>query len=301
MRWNAILPAQSSNRPRGLGFAVLISAALHGLIGLGLWTLPSVRPHASDDAPLAEIPVVVVPDEPMIITLSPVASPTPGGTTSNEPRSEPSSTPIRVEPLPLDSGTSTSSADVPRVVTRTNTAGGKATRGGPEFFGVPVQARTIVFIIDRSISMGINDGLAAAKRELLAHVERLPGTTRFQVFFYNRDVELIPSTESDHLLANTEETRQHLVQLVKRISAKGSTEHLPALRRALMLQPEAILFMTDAQAFEMVHVRAITAASSGRTAIHTLLWCTTDSEPLRELARQNRGIYRRLAEASAAH
>jgi hypothetical protein len=241
-----------------------------------------------------------LPDEPMNATLQANILATPSPAANSEASSEPDSTHIRVEPLPAVSHASVGSEDVPRITSRGAATSGNATNGGPEFFGVPVQARTIVFIIDRSISMGFSDGLAEAKRELLAHLERLPASTRFQVFFYNREVELIQSTEPDHLLANTEETRQRLARFVKRISAKGSTEHLPALRQALMLQPEAILFMTDAQDFEMVDVRAITTANNRRTAIHTLLWGTTDSEPLRELARQNRGVYRRLGEAPRA-
>jgi hypothetical protein len=83
---------------------------------------------------------------------------------------------------------------------------------------------------------------------------------------------------------------------IKSIKAQGSTDHMAALRQAVYLRPEAIVFITDAEDLRRDQVRSITDANQGRTAIHALQWCPTHepSESLQELARLNRGIYRQL-------
>jgi hypothetical protein len=176
--------------------------------------------------------------------------------------------------------------------------GGRAdsSDAGSEFFGVQVTARSVVFVIDRSTSMWVNHGLEAAKRELLEKLNRLPSGTRFQVFFYDNKVEPVGSTERDGLLANSDENRRRVIEFIKSINARGSTDHMSALRQALFLRPEAILFITDAEDLTRNHVRSITDVNQGRTAIHALQWCPTHeaSESLQELARSNHGIYRQL-------
>src|SRR5919198_794363 len=54
-------------------------------------------------------------------------------------------------------------------------------RATTTFFQIATEGKAIVYVIDRSASMGCNGFLAAAKRELLASLERLPSTARFQV------------------------------------------------------------------------------------------------------------------------
>jgi hypothetical protein len=81
---------------------------------------------------------------------------------------------------------------------RTSPAGDSQGNGtGPgggtiSFFEIPTEAQAIVYVIDRSASMGPSGALAAAKRELLASLSRLPPTARFQVIAYSSRVEPIP-------------------------------------------------------------------------------------------------------------
>src|SRR5207302_4579733 len=118
-------------------------------------------------------------------------------------------------PVPIQAApTAPRDAEQPRVVIAPSggPSRGAGARGGtsagtekPTFFGVPVQARSIVFVIDRSISMGLSGGLEAAKRELLASLEGLPAATRFQLVFYNHDVQALPTNDHDGMPANTDE------------------------------------------------------------------------------------------------
>jgi hypothetical protein len=297
---DAILPVEAARLPRGLCFAVLISAAVHGLFGVIFWALSTNHSQFADDKPLAEIPVLVLADEPLNVSLPEEQTRSARGGSTSKDRSETDANPIEVQPLPLDTGAQPSNADVPRVVSagaaRHSVGDGGPPNEGPTFFGVQLPAGSVVFVVDRSLSMGINNGLDAVKRELLAKLDRLPAVTRFQVLFYDSQVECLSSFETDHLLANTEETRGRIAALVKSIRARAGTDHLTGLRRALALWPEAILFITDADDLRRDQVRAITEANHGRTAIHTLQWSLTplENDSLKDLARLNRGTYRRL-------
>ena len=52
--------------------------------------------------------------------------------------------------------------------------------------------------------MGLNGGLAAARRELLASLARLPADCRFQVILYNRFAEPLPLGGGGALVPATE-------------------------------------------------------------------------------------------------
>jgi hypothetical protein len=278
----------------------MISAAMHGLFGLILWALSTNHSQFADDKPLAEIPVLVLADEPLNVSLREEQTRSARGGSTSKDRSKTEANPIQVQPLPLDTGAQPSKTDVPRVVGAGTPGRSEGDSGssneGSTFFGVQLPARSVVFVVDRSLSMGINSGLDAVKRELLAKLDRLPAATRFQVLFYDSQVECLPSVETDHLLANTEETRRRIAALVKSIRARAGTDHLAGLHRALALWPEAILFITDADDLRRDQVRAITDANHGRTAVHTLQWSLTplENDSLKDLARLNRGSYRRL-------
>src|SRR5262245_57971955 len=129
--------AESTGRPRRLYLAITISAAVHALLGLFLWTMPAIRSQTANDQPLNEIAVVVVPDEPTVSLAADTAS------TSN-PRSNPDvpnntdSGPIRVGSLPVESGPATAETEAPRVRSPANPvgSGGSSSDSRPEFFGI---------------------------------------------------------------------------------------------------------------------------------------------------------------------
>ena len=310
--------------PGGLRLAVLLSLALHALLALALWVLPVGGSHVLNDQPLADVPVVVVPAEEFTVSLASESSAHPVQSASGHAESEPSPLLVSVQPLPLDSHSSTAEdLEAPHVTGHFGPIGnfvhdtdpdankrsgaGSGTGllaqrgndsadGNPTFFGVGVPARSVVFVIDRSISMGLNGGLDAAKRELHGGLEGLPATTRFQVLLYNRTIEALPSPDRDRLLANTETTRREVLRLVDRTPAQGGTDHVTAIRQAISLRPEAILIVTDADDLKPDQVRDLTRLNGGRTVIHALQWSQGlgANEQLKALAHLNRGIYRKI-------
>jgi hypothetical protein len=175
--------------------------------------------------------------------------------------------------------------------------GGEGSEG--PLFDVPVQARSVVFVIDRSGSMGAFGRLDRARRELARSLERLPESTRFQVILYNRRADLLRIAGQTGLVPATAENKRLAVRLLDDVVPEGSTDHLNALRQAILLQAEAVYFLTDADDLQADHVRALTQLNHGRSAIHTVEMTLENrgksDMPLQVLARGNRGTYRAVS------
>jgi hypothetical protein len=187
------------------------------------------------------------------------------------------------------SGASGSSPDGSHDLTGPNT-------GTTSFFQIATDATTVVYIIDRSASMGLNGLLATAKRELLASLERLPSTARFQVIVYNRIAEPLRIDGRTELALATTAHKQQAARLLQGIHAEGATEHLPALKQALLLRPDVIYFLTDAADMKAEQVRIVTLLNHGGSIIHAIelsaVSTRRDETTLHVLARENRGQYK---------
>jgi hypothetical protein len=170
------------------------------------------------------------------------------------------------------------------------------------FFQVPAQGRRIVYVIDRSASMGANGGLAAAKRELLASLRGLPDDAHFQVIAYNRTAEPLHLVGGGEMLAASGENVGKALLQIEALDAEGGTDHLAALRRALALRPDVVYFLSDADDLSPAHVRAVTACNRGQAVIHVIDWNPSGGEdsPGAALARQNGGQYRAATRQAAS-
>lgn len=172
--------------------------------------------------------------------------------------------------------------------------GGAARQSGSgsttTFFQTPASGRSIVYVVDRSVSMGLNDALASVKRELLASVSRLPPRSRFQVIFFNRGVGTVAG-RSELLDAGPESTRQLLRQL-DTLRAEGGTDHLPALQTALALEPDVVYFLTDGDDLRPEDVRSVTRRNHGRSIIHAIDFGSSTHAPMQTLAHDNHGSWR---------
>jgi hypothetical protein len=169
------------------------------------------------------------------------------------------------------------------------TPSGPAVAHGPAtFFQLPVRGQSVVFLIDRSSSMGFNGGLSAAKREAAASLAALPETSRFQVIVYNRDPVCIGGHQE--LLPASAGNVEAALQVLDAVGAVGGTNHVEALRCALRLEPDVLFLVTDADDLTRDQVRLLTQLNRGRTIIHTLGWGQSSSNTtLRLLAEQNGG------------
>jgi hypothetical protein len=173
--------------------------------------------------------------------------------------------------------------------------------GGPpgtSFFQVASPARSVVYVLDRSGSMGPSGALERAKAELLTSLRRLPSGVQFQVLVYNdQEPQFLAAPEC--LVFAQPDVIERFARAVSELRARGETDHFKALRRALFLAPDMIYFVTDGQDLTPRDVTELTRQNSGRTTIHVIELVHRREPildgPLVQLARNNRGTYRCLS------
>ena len=172
-------------------------------------------------------------------------------------------------------------------------------KGETTFFGIRDNASTFVYVLDRSGSMA-GPPLRAAKAELMASIEGLDATQRFQVIFYNDKTPLLlylRSTGEDELYWATSINKTLARQAIAATVSSGGTRHMPALRKALSMNPEVIFYLTDADEprLESKDLDTIKRLNQGRTRIHCVKFGRGKElrreNFLRQLARENGGTY----------
>jgi hypothetical protein len=211
-------------------------------------------------------------------------------------------TPRLVEaPLPAPSipPTSVSAGTGPTVPSAGGSSTGNAGReaGRPGLLALPAAARSVVYVLDRSVSMGPSGALEAARREVLASLSRLSAEVRFQVIPYNRQAEPLPLARRAELVPADPATVARAAALLAEVWPAGGTDHGKALRRGLALRPDVLFLVTDADDLSQAEVSAVTRCNAGRTAIHVIELgggAARPEAPLGQLAGANRGTYRRV-------
>jgi hypothetical protein len=171
--------------------------------------------------------------------------------------------------------------------------------GGTRFFQIGVRAKSVVYVIDRSVSMGLNGGLTRVKKELLASLRAMPVDTQFQIIIFNRSVQMMEPGSAAGLLAANAENKQKAAEFLAPIQPEGGTLPVPAMKRALALKPDVILFLSDAGDWTNRQVQEVTFANRGHTVIHVVDFDVADKDqlygPLHVLARNNQGEYRAVS------
>jgi hypothetical protein len=288
--------------PAGLPLALGSSLACHLLLALLGYALLGSKVHMSSDSPLADA-LLTVPGSKLTLSLD-----DPPHTSRRKPVDYPMSGreagfSARVDDLPA---TGTTLDPTPQQASGaegvTQRGSGLGPETGTDFFGVAARGHTVVYCIDRSISMGLNGGLGAAKRELLSSLAALPDASRVQVLFYSGSVQALKIHGRTELVSLSSEVRSELTRQVEAIRPEGGTNHLPALRQALALKPDVLFLVTDGDDLTQRDVDNLTRLNSGRTVIHALEWNGGDrpDAALRLLARYNRGAYKNLRSTSTA-
>jgi hypothetical protein len=286
-------------RPRAPGesrsgwLALALSVAVHGLLLALVGFLP--RDARRTDADLPIDACVVLTDDTTSETVGPPAAV--GSGSEPEEVVTPALPDVHV-PVGPAAVAAPPAPPAPGQGAETRGGGGVAPEGtaGPPaatFFQAPVEGKRVVYVIDRSASMGLGDGLSAARRELLASLGRLLPSTHFQVIFYNREAEVLRLGGRSDLLPASADNVRAAARRLEHLRAEGGTNHLQALMRALSLEPDVIFFVTDAADLSLDQVRLVTRANGGRAVIHAIeLGARDNGGSLELLARSNRGTYR---------
>ena len=280
-------PGPASGRPRhAVKMALLISAVLHVPLLAGFLLL---RMRAREETPVINSRVSLARGA-CLLSLED-APPTQG-------RSEEESFPVTVAPPESPSAEATGAAprvDIGPLVRSQPASGGgrKGTGGGAaaSFFGTPIKGQSVVYVIDRSLSMGPSGALNRARAELLVSLQALPATARFQVILYNCSAQPLRLGDGAGLLPADPATRRGAAAIIRATCPEGNTDHVQALRCGLGLRPDLLFFVTDADDLNPEQVRLVTGFNGGRTVIHTVCVARRpEGTPLLEqLARANGG------------
>jgi hypothetical protein len=172
----------------------------------------------------------------------------------------------------------------------------------PNFYGVPIYAKRIVFVIDRSRSMLSSvDGvtrLRDAQSQLEEVLSQMPEETWFDILAY--DSTVLPW--QGRLVQASAQAKSDALRFVERLEAVNKTACYDALRAGLALDSnlEALLFLSDGEptAGEIVDPAQILQEITQRnifqrTSISTIgIDATGISEQfLKHLAASNHGTY----------
>jgi hypothetical protein len=127
---------------------------------------------------------------------------------------------------------------------------------GQPLHGALEAGKSVVYILDRSTSMGLTrETFDAARASTLASVAALPDDAKFQVIAYNGTaVRLLPG---QGLLKKTERHSDILNEALLELKPEGDSHHDRALRAALPLGADFLVFITDAGEDELASLRPI--------------------------------------------
>ena len=288
-----------------IGPALLLSLAVHGLLALALTRVSLSAARVSlDDTRVEDTGsclALSLADLPRVAE----APPAPG---EEEQSVSEVDFAVSVREAPATPDTSASPAAATPVVVglprashpasaTTSGAPGVPTPARPSVLQAPRSARSVVYVLDRSLSMGPDGALDRARRELLASLDQLPAGTRFQVILYNRQAEPLRVAAQSGFLQADQPTRAEVARQLASVPAAGNTDHLRALRRGLLLQPDVLFLITDADELSDRDVLEATRQNDGHTVINTVEVGhrhTNGDSPLHRLASRNGGTYRCL-------
>jgi len=169
------------------------------------------------------------------------------------------------------------------------------------YYGMPIYAQRLIFILDTSGSMR-GARLAAAKRELMYAINALDKTAAFNIIIFNTGVSPWRKQMSEADAA----TKRAAGSFVESQVAHGQTASFDALEAGFNFDAESLYFLTDGEPFggkiqnpaDIVSV--ITKANHPRRlSIYTLGIGVGSSggpsdEFLQNLAERNFGSYRRI-------
>jgi hypothetical protein len=173
--------------------------------------------------------------------------------------------------------------------------------GTPSYYGLSIQARRMVFVMDISGSMA-GPRITAAKRELMDAIDGLPGSASFNIVVFSNQAmswrrSLVPATP---------DAKQSAGSFIYGVHAGGHTNAYDALDMAFHFDAEAIYFLSDGapNAGKIPAPGAIVVAvtqnnRTRRISIYSIgIAPGPPDEPLdmflKTLAEQNFGVYRRV-------
>jgi hypothetical protein len=173
--------------------------------------------------------------------------------------------------------------------------------GTPSYYGLSIQARRMVFVVDISGSMG-GLRLSAAKRELMQAIDGLHSDASFNIVTFSDQATVWQRSLTPATIASKQAARNFIYGF----RAGGHTAAYDALDAAFRFDTEAIYFLSDGEPnagkipTPAAIVDAVTQSNrTRRISIYTI--GISPGQPggrldlfVKTLAEQNFGVYRRV-------
>jgi hypothetical protein len=126
--------------------------------------------------------------------------------------------------------------------------------GGPRPIHGKLRAgQTVVYVLDRSASMGIDGLLGRAIGALKASLDQLRPDHRFQIVAYNGGT----SRFANEAVLATPGNVARAADWLNELTADGRSDHRAGFKEALSYRPDALFLLTDADDLDWAEVRDI--------------------------------------------
>ena len=155
-----------------------------------------------------------------------------------------------------------------------------------EFFGIRAQGKTFLYVVDCSGSMGNDDRLIRAKREIRRSIGAMRFPQRFQIIFYNDRAFSMPGGVPQGI---DYASKTQLSQWLNLIDADGATDPRGAMAQALAQNPDAVFLLSDGE-FPKGVVESIAKKNPKKVPIHCVDF-SGNSVDLKKIAKQSGGDY----------
>ena len=153
----------------------------------------------------------------------------------------------------------------------------------PAMHGAIPEGRSIVYLLDRSASMGlVRESFAAGRAAVYQSVSVLPANSRFEIFTYESSVHPLVSKRENWLKPDTSSLRTVRYELEK-LTTEGRSRHDTALRRAIGIEPDYIVLVTDAEDSELESLKPILRSSRKPLILYIARVISGKVSPMKEL------------------
>lgn len=115
-------------------------------------------------------------------------------------------------------------------------------KGTATYYGIPIYAKKLIFILDTSGSMR-GQRITNAKKELVKAIESLDAGTSFNLVSFNSELEVWHRG----LVTASPDVKAKAIRWVNQLEADGSTFTYDALKATMDQTPEAVYLLTDGQ------------------------------------------------------
>lgn len=154
-----------------------------------------------------------------------------------------------------------------------------------EFFGIEADAGTVMYVIDKSSSMGSLKRLEQAKAELISSLQSLNDSQSFGIVWFSSTAVAQIQTP----IPSTSKNKAKAIQRIKSVYAAGGTNPTPAIKIALETQADAIFLLSDGEV-DQYCVGEIARLNSRKIPIHTISF-SSQVVHLKKIAEDSGGFF----------